>query len=582
MSDAPASLLSDESEPHLSAEETAAILERLALVSERANASWITADARSLAVRLRASLFYLACVGQFKRGKSTLLDALLGETVLPIGVVPITAIPTIVRYGLERTARVLLKEGQWHSISVNRVEDYVSEIENPENVKGVEAVEVFLPNEILHSGVCLVDTPGISSVFELNTAVTESFIPHIDAALVVLGSDPPISGEELSLITRIAERVPDLLYVLNKADRLPATENEEAKRFASEVLERRLNRPVHLFEVSAKEELELSNHSRDWSELMKAFEALVRSSRTRIVAGTAKRGLTRITQALSKAFEDELDGLIGPIEALQAREQRLSQLLSQVEHGLGDLTALMSNEQRRSVESFERRRLSYLKANLPIAVAELNESNANGPAFGPNYRRWAMGHAQNVAARHINPWLAQEELNASAEYRRIKKRFTAMAVQMVEGMNDATSGVLYRVLASLDTAPDFEPKSRFQFLGLMHVARPASPFRYLADITLGAVRKRRIIQKDAEVFLKNLFEINTSRVQRDLNDRLTDTRQSLESLIRQLLHESLAAARSALDGLEKTRRAGSAAIAAEVTRIASIEKEFQSILQSVE
>jgi hypothetical protein len=561
--------------------DTVANLEALAAIAERAGAGWIARDARSLAERLRGSLFYLACVGQFKRGKSTLLDALLGETVLPIGVVPITAIATVVRYGPERTARVLLKEGGWETITVDRVEEYVSEIENPENVKGVEAIEVFLPNVFLGTGVCLVDTPVIGSVFELNTAATERFVPHIDAALVVLGADPPISGEELTLVTRIAEGVPDLFFVLNKADRLPDAENEEAKQFASEILERRLNKSVHLFEVSAREELQVKNRSRDWPELVEALEALVQSSRTRIVAGAAERGLARITRSLSVTFAEELDGLIGPIEALEAREQTLARLVSRSEHAVSDLAVLMSNEQRQSIESFERRRQRFVDAILPVAVIELKNSLTDGPSFGPAFRRWAMRHAQEVAARYIHPWLAEEEVNAAAEFGRIEGRFTTMAMEMIEGMNDATAGGLDAILASLDRAPDFEPKSRFQFLSLMHLARPASPFRYLADVAIGLAGHRQAIQNDATVFLGQLFEINSSRVQRDLNDRLSDTRHELERVIRQLLNETLGAARSALERVRNTRQAGSSAVSAEVTRLASIEKDFQTVLQSI-
>src|SRR5207244_12572453 len=80
----------------------------------------------------------------------------------------------------------------------SRFEDvplYVTEEHNHENVKGVAVVEVFLPAPLLARGLCLVDTPGIGSTFAANSEVTRAFVPHIDAALVVLGADPPISGD---------------------------------------------------------------------------------------------------------------------------------------------------------------------------------------------------------------------------------------------------------------------------------------------------------------------------------------------------------------------------------------------------
>lgn len=81
-------------------------LPRLADIAESFGAERVVADARSLAERLAEGRFFVACVGQFKRGKSTLLDALIGESVLPTGVIPVTTVPTVLRYGQRRTARV--------------------------------------------------------------------------------------------------------------------------------------------------------------------------------------------------------------------------------------------------------------------------------------------------------------------------------------------------------------------------------------------------------------------------------------------------------------------------------------------
>src|ERR1039458_8551640 len=132
---------------------------------------------------------------------------------------------------------------------------YVNEENNSENKIGVSAVEVFLPSPLLASGMCLVDTPGIGSVFAGNTMTTREFVPHVDAAIVVLGADPPISGEELSLVEEVARHVEMLFFVLNKADRLPPEECAEAARFAERVLKERLgSKATPLLLVSRSEE----------------------------------------------------------------------------------------------------------------------------------------------------------------------------------------------------------------------------------------------------------------------------------------------------------------------------------------
>jgi Dynamin family len=181
-------------------------LGRLARVAGELGEGSISADVRQLVARINEGRFFVACIGQFKRGKSTLLDALVGEPILPTGVVPVTAVPTVLRYGKQRTARVLIGE-KWRTIRPDELPQFVSEECNPENSKHIAGVEVFLPSPLLASGMCLVDTPGIGSVFSGNTETTKDFIPQVDAAILVVGADPPISGEELALIQAVAANV---------------------------------------------------------------------------------------------------------------------------------------------------------------------------------------------------------------------------------------------------------------------------------------------------------------------------------------------------------------------------------------
>jgi GTPase Era involved in 16S rRNA processing len=117
--------------------------------------------------------------------------------------------------------------------------------------------------------MCFVDTPGLGSVFTANTSTTQAFIPHIDAALVVVGADPPIAGEELALVEAVGKQVQDLILVINKADRTTDPERTAAAKFTREILEKRLHRPMgDVFEVSATERIEARGPPRDWEELL--------------------------------------------------------------------------------------------------------------------------------------------------------------------------------------------------------------------------------------------------------------------------------------------------------------------------
>jgi hypothetical protein len=174
-----------------------ATFEVLADVARELGDDAAAADVTALKQRLDEGRFFVACVGQFKRGKSTLINALVGDAVLPVGVIPVTAVVTVVRNGDARRVRVKTRVADWHDVPLAELASYVAEEQNPDNVKEVLAVEAYVPSPLLASGMCLVDTPGLGSVHASNTAATRDFVPHIDAALVVLGADPPISGEEL-------------------------------------------------------------------------------------------------------------------------------------------------------------------------------------------------------------------------------------------------------------------------------------------------------------------------------------------------------------------------------------------------
>src|ERR1700683_4959701 len=217
---------------------------RLAELAKEFGSEQVAADARSVAERVSEGRFYVACMGQFKRGKSSVLNALVGDSVLPTGVVPVTAVPTIVRYGLRAAARVRFEAGDWTDISVKTVDEYVSEEKNPENAKHVAALEIFVPSPLLATGMCFVDTPGLGSVFTGNTATTRAFIPHIDAALVVIGADPPLASGELLLVEAVARHVQDFIIVVNKSDRTTDEERSAAKAFARGQLDQRLSHPL--------------------------------------------------------------------------------------------------------------------------------------------------------------------------------------------------------------------------------------------------------------------------------------------------------------------------------------------------
>jgi len=192
----------------------------------------------SLEEKLNSNQLYLAVLGQMKRGKSSFINALLGADVLPTGVLPVTAIITEIRYGRDAEAAILYTTGLREGIAVRALADYITEAGNPGNKKQVASVEITYPSDFLKGGIVLIDTPGIGSTHSHNTRTTESYLEQVDAGIVVLSVDPPITEVESRFIKTVGNDVPKLFFVLNKIDVATGDESSHISRF----LEGELNR----------------------------------------------------------------------------------------------------------------------------------------------------------------------------------------------------------------------------------------------------------------------------------------------------------------------------------------------------
>lgn len=207
--------------------------------------------------KLRENRFHLVVLGAFKRGKSTLINALLGKPILPTAIVPLTSVVTILSYGEHLTIEVRFHNGRTRRISQAELVNYITEKGNPGNRKGVREVEVTYPSDYLRDGVRIIDTPGVGSVYSHNTEIAYNYLPQVDAAVFVVTVDPPLSAAEHEFLRDIREYVHKLFFVLNKVDYVDEAERQEALEFTVQVLQEDLAaEQVKIFPMSAKMALE--------------------------------------------------------------------------------------------------------------------------------------------------------------------------------------------------------------------------------------------------------------------------------------------------------------------------------------
>jgi len=178
----------------------------------------------------------VAVLGRFKAGKSSFLNHLIGRNILPIGVVPLTAVITRVRYSPEVKVEVNFLNGATESINLDEIALYVGEDKNPDNRKQVTSVIVGLPELKPLAPLEFVDTPGLDSVFARNTETTLQWLPNTGAALVAISCDAPLSERDLEFIRELHLHTPRITLLLTKADLLTPMERAEVMSFVSKQL----------------------------------------------------------------------------------------------------------------------------------------------------------------------------------------------------------------------------------------------------------------------------------------------------------------------------------------------------------
>ncbi len=192
---------------------------------------------RELFVRLAEDRFNLVVVGRFNRGKTSIMNAILGTNRLPVGIVPLTSVITTVAYGTEE--RVVLKfkgSGLITDIRIDELSRYVTQEGNPGNVRGISVAEIQLRTEILRRGFYFVDTPGLGSAIVENTRTTEAFLPEADAFLMVTSYDSPLTEEEIRFLQSVSSSARRIFVVINKHDTMSAHERETVLAYVRDQL----------------------------------------------------------------------------------------------------------------------------------------------------------------------------------------------------------------------------------------------------------------------------------------------------------------------------------------------------------
>ncbi len=318
---------------------------------------------RALAARLAAARLQVAVLGQFKRGKSSLLNALLGSPVLPIGVLPATALATFLSHAASPVLRLAFLDGTVEERTPADVTDLqaqlaavVTEQGNPENHLGLARVEAGIPAALLERGVVLLDTPGIGSTLRHNTETARAALAECDVALFVVSPDPPITEAERLYLADIGPAVTRLAVVLNKSDTVDDADRARSVEFLRKVLTEQagLAPDLPIFTASARAGLRagLANDraglaASGVAEIEAYLTALIGGEGAEVLASAVAAKATGVIGAMRMEIELELRALRMPLEELADRIAHFKAALSGFEDERRSAADQIAGDRRR-------------------------------------------------------------------------------------------------------------------------------------------------------------------------------------------------------------------------------------------
>jgi GTPase Era involved in 16S rRNA processing len=373
---------------------------------------------RALRERLRHGRLQIAVLGQFKRGKSTFVNALLGASLLPTDVVPLTAIPTFISWQEEPLVAVHFTDGRsselFSASDIGAIRDslfrFATEEGNPNNRRQVGRVDLFYPAAILANGTVLIDTPGIGSTLAHNTEAAVRVIPECDASLVIVSADPPITESELAYLRQIKPKIGRTFFVLNKIDYLTSDERRKVADFLRRVLtDQSLMEPeTPIFCVSAR--LGLSAKQDGNSEDLKQsglvqfegyLESYLATEKMQSLSEAVRRKAADFLSQARGEVELRTRALKMPLEALERKTSEFARTLRSIEVQRRTISDLLAGDRRRLVDDLERR-IGNLRRDALSALTQVVDDNLSQAA-----------HDSEEAVK-LAVALAMEELFSSA------------------------------------------------------------------------------------------------------------------------------------------------------------------------
>lgn len=553
--------------------------------------------------RLADDAVRVLVVGEFKQGKSMLVNCLVGAPVCPVADDIATAVPTVIRHAEQLGVTVVRGTERFE---IDPVELAAQVCEGGES--GVTRVEVGLPRSVLAGGLELVDTPGVGGLSSAHGAATMAALPSADAVLLVSDASQEYTGPELEFLARAAAVCPNVACVLTKTDLYP-----EWRRIAE--LDRahlaRAGITAEQFAVSSMLRWEAVlgndgelNEESGYPPLVRYLRSNVLGQADRLARRSVIHDVAAVTGQVAASLRAEYEAQQNPQDAaelvarLKAARQRAADLKERAARwqqtladGVADLNADIDHDLRGRMREIVR-----------VAEEEIEQGGDPTPNW-ERFTRWVQDEVASAASANF-VW-ATQRVRSLGE--RVAGHFSDDHDQMVPALRADPSDVLSTARPPTlrrDSGWTLGAKAltgvRGGYMGVLMVGMLGTivglsllnPFSLGAGLALGGKaigdERKRIVAKrqgEARAAVKRYVDDITfalgkeSRdrlrgVQRDLRDHFT----GLAEQLRRSMQESLQAAERAVSASTAEKEKRLPEIKAELARLEAVRVAARGLL----
>jgi len=363
--------------------------------------------------RLEDNSFETAIFGRVSSGKSSLLNAMLGMDVLPVGVTPITAVPTRLLYGETPVVHVWFANRTPEQFDIAHLPEFVAEQLNRGNEKHVTRIVVQLPSPRLREGIAFVDTPGLGSLATRGAAETLAYLPRCDLGVVLIDAGSTLTPDDLQTIQILYDAAIPAMVLLSKADLLTLEDRSRVIGYVKDHIKEELNLDLAVRAVSV-----MAGSKELVAQWFEADIAPLYSQRQELKLRSIRRKLGALRQSVEMALRSRLrrKDQISPkkVEQLRVVEAELRQASGRLEE-IKKIARGVAND------------LEYSSTRtLRFAAATLVESWS---------KQGAGGEAVAGIVRNAVTWTVQEQTES------LRRRMDAIAHKLHETLR-ATAKVL--------------------------------------------------------------------------------------------------------------------------------------------